>query len=110
MLKIGILKCTINSITMTGCHFIYTFYKIDESMFHTLYEKVYNQYEKVMNEKIQTMITSLEKEEEELLKDQEEDKKQLVTREKKIANSMDNIAKKRAAIETMQNTFKKIKH
>lgn len=106
---VGVLKCTPNSITMSGCHFIYTFYKIDEVAFHSLYKDVYGVYKKVGEEKIQNMVKSVEMDQEKLLKIQQENKKELETFSKKVACSADRITEKRRAMEVVQNNVKRIK-
>jgi hypothetical protein len=108
--EIGVLKCTATSITMAGCHFIYTFYKIDESAFDSLYKDVCKVYEKAMAEKIQAMEESLKGDQDQLLQQQEENRNTSVKLEKMIADSTAKVAEKRAAMEILQTNLKKIKH
>lgn len=102
---IGDLKCTTNSIMIKDCHFIDIFYPIDESMFHTLHEKIKDVYEKVMGEKIIEMEKSLEESNKKLLQVQEKNEK----KKSKIATVVAKIAKERSDIDTIRVSLKKFR-
>ena len=104
--KVGILICETNSITMTGCHFIHTFRKIEESTFHSLYKEIKEIYDQFMKEKISNLTESLEKEQKAFLKEQEKNTRTFIKKEKEMEKS---IAQNRAAIENIQKNFKKLK-
>ncbi len=104
--KVGFLTCNTNSISMVGCHFMHTFRKIDEVTFRELYTKVTKLYVEIMEQRISTMSNSLEIDKQMLKK---KTKKMLADSTKNQTELENLIAQKRAAIENIQNNFKKFK-